>query len=85
MLHWGNLMNDRQKLAVLLFRLGGAALILRVLGGLVVLFFAPLSSPIIHQYSLGFLINSSVAYLIVGLIAIFASKPLGKLFGRGLE
>ena len=78
-------MNDRQKLAALIFRLGGAALVIRVLFGLVVLFFAPLSSPIIKEYSLGFLINSSAAYFVLGLIVIFASVPLGKLFGRGLE
>lgn len=78
-------MNDRQKLAALLFRLGGAALVARVLFGFAVLIFAPLSSQVLKQYSLGVLINSSVAYLVFGLVLIAASVPLGKLFGRGLE
>ena len=78
-------MNDRQKLAVLLFRFGGAALVVRVLAGLVVLFFSPGVSLVAQQYPHNVLVISSLACLALGLALILASVPLGKLFGRGLE
>ena len=78
-------MNDRQKLAALLFRIGGAALVARVLAGLVVLFIVPGIGPVTRLYTPGYLMYSGIAYLALGFALLFAAIPLGKLFGRGLD
>jgi hypothetical protein len=75
--------NDRQKLAALLFRLAGAALILRVLSGLA--FFASGASLLAHQYPLYAIYGSNIVCLVLGVVLVLASIPLGKLFGRGLD
>ena len=78
-------MNDRQKLATLLFRLAGAALIARVLTGLALLTYAPGVSLVARQYPPQILMRSSLTWLALGLVLVLASVPLGKLFGRGLD
>ena len=77
--------NERQKLAALLFRLGGAALLFRVVGGIALLFAAPGASLIARQYPTHIVFGSSLIWLVLSLVLFFGAVPLGKFFGRGLD
>ena len=73
-------MNDRQKFAILLIRLAGAALIARVFPSVILLVIFPGSSVVDRQYPHGFLLASSLGWIVLGAGTNCCSSPTWQAF-----
>lgn len=76
-------MTDSQKLAVLVLRIVGAGWTLLVTLGLSMLGIESALGVTVQHYPAHTVIGN-IAYLVVGLLLVLFSKPLGRLLGKGI-
>jgi hypothetical protein len=77
-------MNTYQKIAVLLVRLTGAAVLLGSIAGplyALAIYAMGREAPEFTREDIG----GNVTWILVGVIMLFFSVPIGKSFGRGLD
>jgi len=77
-------MNDRQKLAALLLRIIGAGWSVLIILGLTMWFIESAVGVPVQKYPMH-TIFGNVTYIIGGILLALFSKPLGRLFGHGLD
>lgn len=76
-------MTEHQKLAVLLLRIVGAGWATLIFVGLSMFGIESLLGVQVQHYPAHTVIGN-VAYVVVGVLLVLLSKPLGRLLGRGL-
>jgi hypothetical protein len=76
-------MTEHQKLAVLILRIIGAGWTTLIVVGLSMLGIESALGVQVQHYPAHTVIGN-IAYIVMGLLLIFLSKPLGKLLCRGL-
>jgi hypothetical protein len=77
-------MNDRQKLAALLLRIIGAGWSALIVLGFTMWFVEKVLGVPVREYRMHTLLGNAV-YIIGGILLALFAKPLGRLFGRGLD
>jgi hypothetical protein len=77
-------MNDRQKLAALLLRIVGGGWSALIILGFAARFVEQAFGVTGQQYAAHTIVGN-VFYILGGLALVWFSKPLGRLFGSGLE
>ena len=76
-------MTEHQKLAVLILRIAGAGWATLIVVGLSMLGIESALGVQVQHYPAHTVIGN-IAYIVMGLLLVFLSKPLGKLLGRGI-
>jgi hypothetical protein len=76
-------MTEHQKLATLILRIIGAGWATLIVVGISMLGIESAMGIQVQHYPTHTVIGN-VAYIVMGLLLVFLSKPLGKLLGRGL-
>ena len=76
-------MTEHQKLAVLILRIIGAGWVTLIVVGLSMLGIESAMDVPVQHYPTHTVIGN-IAYIVMGLLLVFLSKPLGKLLGRGI-
>jgi hypothetical protein len=77
------MMTEHQKLAALILRIIGSGRVTLILIGLSMIGIESAIGVQVQHYPAHTMIGN-IAYIVVGLLLIFLSKPLGKLLGRGI-
>jgi hypothetical protein len=76
-------MTEHQKLAVLILRIVGAGWATLIAVGLSMLGIESALGVEVRHYS-ALTVIGNIAYIVLGLLLVLLSKPLGKLLGRGI-
>jgi len=76
-------MTEHQKVAVLILRIVGAGWATLIVVGLSMLGIESALGVQVQHYPAHTVIGN-IAYIVMGLLLVFLSKPLGKLLGRGI-
>ena len=76
-------MTEHQKLAVLILRIIGAVWATVIVAGLSMLGIESAMGIPVRHYPAHAVIGN-IAYVVMGLLVVLLSKPLGKLLGRGI-
>lgn len=76
-------MTEHQKLAVLILRIIGAGWVTLIVVGLSMLGIESAMGVPVQHYP-AHTVMGNIAYIVMGLLLVLLSKPLGKLLGRGI-